>query len=160
MAGNLDVAFRVGNLDVAFPGLDIDISARAANLDVANSVRHIDRLRHVRDADVALLVPDRERSLLRNRHIEIEADPRIARADPRGMDFVAITILHDFDANSIGSLPSIALIPGLGILLAGDSNLRLVRRSHANVAAAVVDRDARIRGNGFGRDVQVEVKTV
>jgi len=44
---------------------------------------------------------------------------------------------------------------------AGNSNLRVVRRTHANVAAAVAYRNARIRGNGFGAaTLQVEVKTV
>src|SRR5260370_26025992 len=118
-AGNLDVAFGVGNLDVTFPGFNIDVSARAANLDVANSIRHVDGSRHVRDADVALLVPDRQRSLLRNCHLEIEADPRVACAAPGRWGLEPVPSLHDFNAHSLGSLLSIALIPGLGILFAG-----------------------------------------
>ncbi len=160
VAGNLDVAVRVGNFDVAFPGIDTDVSRRAANLHVANAVRHVYRLRHVGDGDVAPLVSNRQRRLLRNRHVKIQADSRIARAHSSRTDFVAVAILHDFDANPIGHFLGIVLVPGLGIFLAGDSNLRLVRRTHADVAAAVAYCDARVCRNGFGRDLQVEVKTV
>ena len=160
MAGDLDVALRVGNFNVALSRLDADVSARAANLDVANSIRHIDRLGHVRHRDVALLVADRQRSLFRNRHLEIETDPRVARADSHGTNFVAVAILRDLDACALGELLSIAFIPRLGVLFPGNSNLRIFRRTHADIAMAVAYRDARICGNGFGRYVQVKLKTV
>ena len=38
--------------------------------------------------------------------------------------------------------------------------MRIFRRTHADVAVAVAYCDARIRGNGFGRYVQVKLKTV
>src|SRR5260370_7243530 len=76
------------------------------------------------------------------------------------MDFLAVAILDDLDANTIGSLLGIALVPGLCILLARNSNLRLVRRTHADIAAAIVYRDAGIAGNFLGCDVQVKVKIV
>ncbi len=160
MAGYLDVAVGVGNFDVAFSRVDSDVAARAANLDAANSVRHIDGLRHVRHGDAALLIANRQRSLLRNRHVKIEADPRVARAGPRGTDFITVAILHDFDGNSIGNLLGIALVPRLGILLSGDSNLRVVRWTHADAAVAVADRHARIGGNRFGCDLQVKIKRI
>src|SRR6266849_120647 len=160
VAGYLDVAVGVGNFDVAFSRVDSDISRRAANLHIANAICHVDGLRHVRDGDAAFLIANRQRSLLRNRHVKIQADARVARADPRGTDFVAVAILHDFDANSIGNLLGIALVPRLGILLARDSNLRLIRRPHADVAVAILYRDATIRRNGFGRDLQVKIKRI
>src|SRR6266446_9485770 len=160
MAGNLDVALCVGNFDVALPGIDTDVARRVANLDVTYAVRHVYGLRHVRDGDVAFLVPDRQRGLLRNRHVKIQADARFALGYPRWTYFVTVAILHDFDANALGNLLGIVLVPGIGLLLAGDSNLRVVRRTHADVAASVADRDAGIRGNGFGRDFQVEIKTI
>ena len=76
------------------------------------------------------------------------------------MDFVAVAIPRDFDPHAIGNMLGIVLVPGLRIFLPGDSNLRLVRRTHVNVAAAVAYCDAGIRGNGFGRDLQVKVKIV
>src|SRR5260370_13228435 len=90
----------------------------------------------------------------------MEADPRVAGDVARGMDFVAVAILDDLDANTIGSLLGIALVPGLCILLARNTNLRLVRRTHADIAAAIVYCDAGIPGNFLGRDVQVTVKIV
>src|ERR1700720_1177357 len=76
------------------------------------------------------------------------------------MDFVAVAILHDFDATVRGSLLGVVLVPGLGIFFAGNSNLSVVRRTHGNVAAVVAYRNARIHGNGFGRDLKVEAKTI
>src|SRR5712664_970682 len=76
------------------------------------------------------------------------------------MDFIAVTILHNLDAYAVSSLLGVVLVPGLCILLAGNPNLGLVRRAHADVAAAVVYRDARIPGNVLRRDVQVKVKAV
>src|SRR6202008_282928 len=98
--------------------------------------------------------------LLRNRHVQIEADPRVSRTGSRGMNFVAVAILDDLDADTIGSLLGVVLVPRLCILLARNSNLRLVRRTHADIAAAIVYRDSRIPGNFLGCDVQVKVKTV
>src|SRR6266850_644231 len=157
---DLDVAFRVGNLDVALPRINADVSAGAANLDVTHAICHTDGLRHVRHRDVTLLVSNRQRSLLRNRHVQIEADSRVAYALPCRPDFIAVAILDNFDANAIGKLLGIALIPGLGIFLTGSSNLRVVRWAHADVSSTVSNRDAGIRGNGLGRDVQFELKTV
>src|SRR5882762_5938099 len=76
------------------------------------------------------------------------------------MDFITVTILHNLDAYAVSSLLGVVLVPGLCILLAGNPNLGLVRRAHADVAAAVVYRDARIPGNLLRRDVQVKVKAV
>src|SRR5713226_824482 len=76
------------------------------------------------------------------------------------MDLVCRLLLEKKKDSAILCLLRIPLFPGLGVLLARDTNLCLVRRAHADVAAAVADRDARIRRNGFWRNLQVEVKSV
>src|SRR5260370_10856977 len=84
----------------------------------------------------------------------------MGRAGRRRTDLVAVAILNDLDANFIGSFLGVALIPGFGILHAGDANLRVVRRMYADVAVAVAYGDARIYGNGLGWNLQVEVQIV
>src|SRR6267378_415695 len=160
VARNLDVAIGIGNFDITFLRVDIDVSSRPANLYIAGAIRHADRPPHLGNRDVAFLIPDRQRSLLRHRHVKIQADARVASAGFSRPDFVAVAILHDFNANPISKLLSFALIPGLGILLAHNPNLRIVRRAYADVAAAVAYRNARVHGNGLGGDVQVKGKTV
>src|SRR2546422_10243216 len=76
------------------------------------------------------------------------------------MHLVPVAILHDFDGGAIGDALTVALAPGLGILLARDSNLRLGRGSHADVASTVSNRDAGVGGNNFGWDIQVEAELV
>src|SRR6267154_3282145 len=160
VAGNLDVAIGIGNFDVTFPRVNIDIPGRPANLYIAGAIRHADRPPHVGNRDVAFLIPDRQRSLLRHRHVKIQADARVTSAGFGAPDFVAVAILHDFNANPISELLSIALIPGFGILLAHNPNLRIVRGAYADVAAAVAYGNARVCGNGFGCDLQVKLKAI
>src|SRR5439155_7748200 len=138
VTGNLDVAFRVGNFTVPLSSTDIHAPAGAANFDVANSIRHINGLGHVRNGDIALLIANRQQGLLWNRHVEIEADPRIARADSRGVNLVAVAILRDLHPGPLGKLLRVALIPGLGVLFSGYANFRTLRRTHAVVSASVV----------------------
>src|SRR5207245_10881582 len=140
--------------------VDSNVGCRVGTLAVANAVGHVYVPRHVSDGNVAFLVPDRQRGLLRNRHVKIQADARFALAYPSWTYFVAVAIPHDFDANAFRNLLGIVLVPGIGFFLAGDANLGVVRRAHANVAAAVAYRDAGIRGNGFGRNLEVEIKTI
>src|SRR5260370_32363473 len=78
--------------------------------------------------------------------------------DSGRVDFVAVTILYDFDASATRCLLGIVLVPDFGFLLARDSNLCFVRRAHADVAAAVADRDAGIGGNHLLRDPPAAVK--
>src|SRR5260370_25659951 len=80
--------------------------------------------------------------------------------DSGRVDFVAVTILYDFDASATRCLLGIVLVPDFGFLLARDSNLCFVRRAHADVAAAVADRDAGIGGEDFWGDPPVPVQTL
>src|SRR6266700_3251232 len=156
VAGKLDVAVGVRNFDVAFARVDGDVSGGAANFNVADPAAYVDGLGHVDDGDVSSFVADGECGLLRNSHVQIQAHARIPGTNSRWMHLVPVAILHDFDGGAIGDALSITLAPGLGILLARDTNLRLARGAHADVASTVSNRDAGVRGNSLGWDVQVE----
>ena len=76
------------------------------------------------------------------------------------MNFVAVAVLHDFDGHRIGQVLRVALVPALGIFLAGNPNLRLIGRMHRDVAAPVSNGDARVGGNVFGFNVHRETELV
>src|SRR5260370_6418432 len=160
VAGKLDVAVGVRKLEVAFGGGDGDVSRGGANFNVADAAAYVDGLGHVGDGDVSPFVADGECGLLRNRHVQIQAQARIPGKNSRWMHLVPVAILHDFDGGVIGDALSVALAPGLGILLTRDSNLRLVRGSHGDVASTVSNRDAGVGGNNLGWDIQVEAELV
>src|SRR6266700_2819459 len=160
VAGKLDVAVGVRNFDVAFARVDGDVSGGAANFNVADPAAYVDGLGHVGHGDVSSFVADGECGLLGNRHVQIQADARIPGTNSRWMNLVAVAILHDFDGGAIGDALSVTLAPGLGILLARDSNLRLARGADADVASTVSNRDAGVGGNNLRWDIQVEAEFV
>src|SRR5260370_33807743 len=126
MAGILHIALRVGNLDVSLAGVAAGVAAGFANLDVACAARHVYGLGHVGDGNVAFFAADGYRGFFRNRYVKVHADARIPRIPGGWTNFVAVAILHDFDAGAIRYLLRVVPVPRPGILLARNSYLSFI----------------------------------
>src|SRR5215467_11330364 len=101
------------------------------------------------DLDVAFGIGDFHLSSLR---VHSHVASRVAN--------LYVAVLRDFDVNGRSNVLGVGLIPGLDILPAVHTNLRFVRRTHADVASRVANGDAGIGRNGFRLDVKIEIEPV
>src|SRR5580704_487796 len=155
-AGDFDVAFGVGDFDVALVHFDGHVAGSVADFHVAAGARYGERRSHIGDGNIAFFISDFDVGFHRDLDVHVDCDASVTGTDARGMDFVTVAILNDFNGNWTGAACRIVFAPGVDIFLAGDADFGHVGSAHGDVAAPAANRNACVGGNVFGRDVQVK----
>ena len=156
LSRDLDIALCVGNFDVTFMHFNGDVAAGVADLDVAACAGDRDRRGHVRNRNVTLLVSHGDGSLLGDLNLQVDADAVVPCPHARGMNFISIAILNNFNGNWAGAALGVGFAPGVHVFLSRDADFGGVRGAHGNLATAAAHGNAGIRGDVYRHDVQVE----